>query len=480
MKTPVAILFCLAAAAFALPAWPHISLPLGSRWLEHLNKELLPFWSTESAFGNPFGAFPTTRCDDGTLYNRERPCPELRSNPWISPHQRHLVALSRQVYGYGVAFHLTGDRAHLNAMKAGINFIRQNAIDRVNGGLAVTQNTLDGSWGPAPQQRSSQELAYGILGLAFYYYLTRDTDVLQDILVIKNYIFTQYYSTRLGIMQMYPQSNQVANTKNKQLGAQLDQMNAFMQLLTPLLSGPLQRQWKDDLLLLCNAMLNEFYSPDDHLFFLTVGEPEDRKLTTAGTDFGHNAKALWMIRWTGLITGRADLVAFAEESARALFRQAFQDDCGCWADGFSRGGALDVNKTWWIYAELDQLAGTLALHDSALTKYLSRAYEYWFSHFIDNAHGEVWNGVDGSGTPVRHLPKQWSWKNAYHSFEHALVGYIVTQQLAGKRVTLYYAFGDTPVGFVQPYYFSGTVQAAESEIDNHGHSVQKISFGNIH
>jgi hypothetical protein len=133
---------------------------------------------------------------------------------------------------------------------------------------------------------------------------------------------------------------------------------------------------------------------------LTVDGPEDKMLTKAGTDFGQNAKALWMIRWTGLITGRADLVAFAEESARALFRQAYQDDCGSWADGFARGGALDVNKTWWIYAELDQLAGTLALHDSALTKSLSRAYEYWFSHFIDNAYGEVWNGVDGTGRPV--------------------------------------------------------------------------------
>ena len=37
-------------------------------------------------------------------------------------------------------------------------------------------------------------------------------------------------------------------------------------------------------------------------------------------------------------------------------------------------------------------------------------------------------------------PKQWEWKNAYHSFEHALVGYIVAQQLNDKPVTLYYAF----------------------------------------
>src|SRR5262249_45666159 len=127
MKKSVAILSCVVIAASILPAWPQGSLPSGSRWFDHLNKELLPFWSTESALGNPVGAFPATRCDDGPLYNEERPCSELRRNPPISPQQLHLVALSRQVYGYGVAFHLNGDLAYLDAMKAGVDFIRRNA-----------------------------------------------------------------------------------------------------------------------------------------------------------------------------------------------------------------------------------------------------------------------------------------------------------------------------------------------------------------
>src|SRR5262245_45516245 len=35
--------------------------------------------------------------------------------------------------------------------------------------------------GSAPKFRTSQELGYGLLGMAFYYYLTRDADVVQDI-----------------------------------------------------------------------------------------------------------------------------------------------------------------------------------------------------------------------------------------------------------------------------------------------------------
>src|SRR6266705_7129814 len=160
MTRAIKILLLLFPAVLAAPAWSQTPLPPGARWLDHLNNELLPFWTTATAFGNPFGAFPSTRCDDTALYDERKPCPEIRRNPSISPQQRHVVALSRQVYGYGVAFHLTGKRAYLDAMRAGIDFIRQNAMDRVNGGIATTQNMSDGSWVPAPKFRNSQELGY--------------------------------------------------------------------------------------------------------------------------------------------------------------------------------------------------------------------------------------------------------------------------------------------------------------------------------
>jgi mannose/cellobiose epimerase-like protein (N-acyl-D-glucosamine 2-epimerase family) len=480
MKRAITMLSLSATLAF--PAWPQESLAPGTRWLDHLNEELLPFWSTNTAFGSPFGAFPATRCDDGTLYDERNPCPEIQRNPWISPQQRHVVSISRQVYGYGVAFHLTGKRAYLDAMKAGIDFIRQNAIDRVNGGMATTQNISDGAWSPASELRNSQELAYGLLGMAFYYYLTRDGELLQDILALKNYIFDKYYNVSLGAMQWVLTSSAGVRDDDKLLVPQLDQMNTYLVLLTPLLPEPFQSDWKASLLRLCQVMMDQFYSPDEGLFFLSGNRPEDKALATAGTDFGHNAKALWMIRWTGLITASADLVAFAESNARDLFPRAYLDDCGCWADRILPGGALDVDKSAWIFAELDQLAGTLALRDPTFAQYLPRAYDYWFRHFVDPVYGEVWNGVDGkTHAPMRRLPKHWKWKSAYHSFEHALVGYIVAQQLRGEPVTLYYAFsGDPPATSAQPYYFSGTIAGIEPVADDQGRQTQKITFSNIH
>jgi hypothetical protein len=182
------LLRVLPAVSLILPALAQPVAPTGARWLEHLNTDLLPFWTTDTALGTPVGAFPSIRCDDRSLYDARKPCPEIGPDrPQL--HERYLVALSRQAYGYGVAFHLTGNPVYLTEMKAGIDFIRHNAMDRANGGMATTQNLSNDNWGPAPELRTPQQLAYGLLGLSFYYYLTRDPDVLQDVLAVKNYIF---------------------------------------------------------------------------------------------------------------------------------------------------------------------------------------------------------------------------------------------------------------------------------------------------
>ena len=170
------LLHLLPALSLIVPALAQPVVPPGARWLEHLNIDLLPFWTTDTALGTPVGAFPSIRCDDRSLHDARKPCPEIDPDR-LQLHERYLVALSRQAYGYGVAFHLTGNPVYLAEMKAGIDFIRHNAMDRANGGIATIQNLSKDTWGPAPELRTPQQLAYGLLGLSFYYYLTRDPDV---------------------------------------------------------------------------------------------------------------------------------------------------------------------------------------------------------------------------------------------------------------------------------------------------------------
>ena len=60
----------------------------GEQWLRHLKENLIPFWNTASAKGNPVGDFSTYLCDDGSLLDNKKLCPAFTSlsadDSWIT------------------------------------------------------------------------------------------------------------------------------------------------------------------------------------------------------------------------------------------------------------------------------------------------------------------------------------------------------------------------------------------------------------
>jgi mannose/cellobiose epimerase-like protein (N-acyl-D-glucosamine 2-epimerase family) len=437
-------------AALAQPA---------NAWVDHLQRDLLPFWSHPDALGSN-GDFPAIRCDDGTAVNWTRPCREVAQNGWLTQRPRNVVAQSRQVYAYGVAFHMTGDRKYLDWMKSGLDYLRRDVVDRRNGGIATNQDPRTGAWGQRTEWRNPQELAYGLLGFGFYYYLTRDAEVLEDILSIKRHIFENYFDYSDNMMNWLLANNGDVRADSRRIVATLDQMNAYMVLLAPILPEPHRQEWLDDLTRLSIGLVQHYYNWDENLFYLNADKPSDLDPKVSATDFGHTIKSFWMIRWMGILNGKPEFVSFAEEGGRRVLERAYRD--GSWASGVRAGGTVDLDKSWWIYAELDQFAATLSIQDPALaTKYLDRTYAYWLRYFVDPVHGEVWTTVSGTtNRPIGDLPKQWPWKNGYHSLEHALVAYITAAARAGEPVTLYFATREAGVDF-RPYFFEASAVSTE-------------------
>jgi uncharacterized protein (TIGR03437 family) len=476
---------CLLLMAAVLPAQapPYLSqLPTGEDWVAHLKNDLMPFYSVASALGDPVGQFPSTRCDDGSLLDFQNPCAPIAGNFYLMSPNRYLVPMSRQTYGYGVAFHMTGDVRYLNWMKAGVDAIRKQFMDRTNGGMYLQMDLNTKQWGPDAAYRDPQQLGYGLLGMAFYYYLTRDAAVLPDIVAMQRYIYASYWNPSLGSMQWLLKSQGSSAFDQLQLTACLDQMNTYLVLLAPIVPEPFRTEMKDEMRVLVKAMISIFYSPVANLYFTSANAPRDTDPQKTGVDVGHTSKALWMSRFAGLINGDANLVAWAEANARRHLARCWIDSDGSWAAGVVSGGALDLNKNWWVYSELDQLAGTLSLENSSDGAYLPRSASYWFTYFVDHQYGDVWNGVSyGTNAPQKDYPKAWQWKNAYHAFEHALVGYISAQQMRQAAFPLYFAFtGDVPASSISPYYLRAEVDhidvVSNSKSDTGGPNLQKVTF----
>jgi len=455
------------------PAWLS-QLPTGDDWIAHMTRDMAPFYAMPSALGNPVGQFPSTRCDDGSVPDPQNTCAPIAGNSYLAAPNWYLVSLSRQTFGYGVAYHMTGEVRYLNWMKAGVDALRGQFMDRLSGGMYFQKDLNTGKRGPDAAFRDPQQLGYGLLGLAFYYYLTRDDSVLPDIVAVQRYIYSSYWNPSLGSMQWLLKSQGSTSYDQLQLTACLDQMNTYLVLLAPIVPETYATEMKDEMRALVTAMISIFYVPGDNLFFTSATSPSDTDPAKAGVDAGHTSKALWMSRFAGAINGDPNLMAWAENAATRHLARSWIDSDGSWASGYLAGGARDLNKNWWVYSELDQLAGTLSLANPDAGKYLPRSAAYWMTYFVDHQYGEVWNGVTyGTNAPQKDFPKVWQWKNAYHAFEHALVGYIQAEQMRQAAFPLYYAFTrDVPAAQISPYYLSAPVK----RIDAAGPGLQKVTF----
>jgi mannose/cellobiose epimerase-like protein (N-acyl-D-glucosamine 2-epimerase family) len=470
-------------ASFLLSAQPE-ALPPASRWIGHNRDELMKYWSLPEALGDPVGNFPTTRCNDGRLYDpKANPCPEIKNNASLASTyaDQSVVALSRAIYGYGVAFHLTGNPQYLHWMKAGVDWFRAHYIDRRNGGAFTSWIAQNKAYGPAVEARDPQQLGYSLLGIGFYYYLTRDADVVPDIEFVHQQIIGSYWNPAIGTIQWFLKDQGSTPATSKRLVAVLDQMNAYMVLLAPILPEPLSSNWKRELIGLSNIMIEQFWSEKDSLYFLAANTAADKDLTKTTVDFGHSIKALWMTRWAGLLNDDPFLVSFAEERARRVLDRAWRSECRCWANGVGPQGIV-LDHDWWVFAELDQYSASLSLRDPYFADRLPGAYQYWLTYITDPVYGEVWPTVDGlTNSPKSTYPKAWTWKSAYHSFEHSLVAYITTAQLQGEPATLYFAFKDQPpaAGLIRPYFFTGQIVGWDFTPSDEFGGIQTVQFADV-
>ena len=152
----------------------------GDTWLAHHRDELMPYWLVPEAFGDPVGNFPSYRGTDGELLS------ELPN--------RGASTLGRGVYGYSLAFMLTGDDRYLTYARAGLDWIETKLEDPVHGGYFAE---LDASGDPVDPSANKNlfDLASVGLGYAMYFNATRDPEVEARLLEIRDLVFGPYYDS---------------------------------------------------------------------------------------------------------------------------------------------------------------------------------------------------------------------------------------------------------------------------------------------
>jgi len=463
------------------------NLPEANRWIDHLNQDLLPFWSHPEGLGDPLGNFSTFRYDNGKPVDPTVPLAEPyltladKGQTWITGNlnKNYVRMISRQAYAFGVAFHMTGESRYLQLAKAGVDFLLNNAFEPSG---AIVSWFEDGKPGPNLEHRTSQDMAIALIGPSFYYYLTRDPALLDRIINAKKYFFNTYggennWSALKWMMEDY--GNQKAEAVY--LSGHLDLLPSYMILMTPLLEENEKAVWEEDMSKLADILRQRFYDQDLNVFWGQIDDPKQLKLGGYHVDFGYTSRAFRTLLLIGRITADEDLIKFSEKGALKLLESAFLSDQGAWGEKFAKDGSVVRRNLWWIAAELDVTAAMLALRHDKAARYLSTTYAYWFDQLTDKEKGSVWWGFDTNGNSL--VTKANLWKSAFHEFEHALVGYITSGAQHTQSITLYYAFENIPENEkIQPYQLRGTIKDIKALVhpELHDRELQQITFSRVH
>jgi mannose/cellobiose epimerase-like protein (N-acyl-D-glucosamine 2-epimerase family) len=458
------ICLALAAAVFVIPA-PAVSQAaaplLGLQaWVDHVVDDMLPFWSTPDALGDPIGAFPGRRCNDGTLSDPAAPCPEGGLSTTDKPSRRP-VAQSRQIFAYGAAFHMTGDSQWLDLARAGTDNLFDTFLDPATGAFGRRYDAATDALIAEP--RNIQTEVYGLLGPTFLYDLTHDPALHAQIRSVDRSLQADHWLGG-GAFSSLPGETVPAN----RIVGSLDPLNTYLHMLARIAPEPEpepDRQGYVDQAGEIATYLRGAYWSDARGPFRVRNSDRDGVV-----DHGHSSKALLFIAQAAALSGDDVLAQWARDKAPAVFDQAFVAASGSWA----RDTGGDETATCWISAELDQLMAALSLTDAGLRDRLAQTQAFWLQNFVDETYGGIWPMADPvTRLPIAGLAKHQEWKAGFHAFEHALISSLTAGEIADGESVLFFAQAEE-FGFDIAYLFDA--ETADIEVLTAATDVHKVTF----
>jgi mannose/cellobiose epimerase-like protein (N-acyl-D-glucosamine 2-epimerase family) len=252
----------------------------GSVWMDHMVQDILPFWTSDQALGSPAGNFPTDRSVSGLADDSTDRWPRM---------------LGRQTFVYSLGYLMTGNPELLEYAAAGTDYLLENA--RAEDG--TWYETISASGSPWPNTpRMAQSTAYALMGPASFFFVTRNPEAESAIIETRNLMFNpDYYwdpedECIVDGLTMPAGSRVYLTAGGHELVAMLDQINAYMLLVQPVLSEEADRGiFLDDLELLGSRIVDLHW--EDGVFWGVSSQHGNFR--SRHVDFGHTLKSYWML-----------------------------------------------------------------------------------------------------------------------------------------------------------------------------------------
>ena len=326
-----------------------------------------------------------------------------------------------------------------------------------------------------------------MLGVAAYFFVTRDPEAEAVILETRDLLFSDVFwdatqgRIRDAVSADLSTEVDVESDGGWELVAQLDPINAFLLLTQPVLTDAARRsQFLDDLRTLGDLMVERFYA--DGVFWGVHNK--QGQFRTKHVDFGHTLKAYWMLLEIDKRLPDHPYFHLVQDNVHDQIDLAWDRSNELWKKRLISPSQAESGSDWWIYAEEDQIAATLNMMDGRYVDVLAKSSDKWDRYYVDAEFGEVVPGLNRSGSRAYNWPpddtaKCNQWKSGYHSSEHALVLYLTGRYLEDAPATLHFAVpeADLDTFEARPYFFHGEAGArtAGSTVAVGGRTLRQVA-----
>ncbi len=348
---------------------------------------------------------------------------------------RHLIALSRMVYG--LAHGSAVDAAYLDRARRGAKFIIEKMTRRdALGTYFVSAVDAQGNVVTDKPVLVVNEQAYGLNGLVALYRVTKDPELLARIREIYASFHRRFHDAELG--GFYDGFELATGTpvRTKSYNSTVYVATSF---LLELASADTERRPAYEAVVRELADLVAAKFPDPRTGWIVENftrgwTPDWRDWQKQGEStigiVGHNFQAAWFLMRAAEAADPTSAASY-RNVARTLLTSMLDKGAVDWErggffDAFKRESSepmWNTNKAWWQQAEailaltLAEKTGVLTTEKAALAR--RKGLEFYFGHFVDYRRGGEFDTVDKDGNPTPDAVKGSLGKSVYHTVELA-------------------------------------------------------------
>jgi mannobiose 2-epimerase len=409
----------------------------GEFWRRQGLEQIIPFWQKHVP-DTVNGAYYLNLSQEG--------------NP-LPPFDKHPAMIGRQIYGFTCAYLLSGDQIYLESARKGVDYLLENAWDREYGGW---YDLLDGNGNPKVTTKTVPNELYTNVGLAQYYFVTKDEDVLKRIMesisirkkYAKDNVNGGYFQALARDLTVSDSSKSKHSHYGYTSSLLLNMMLFTRDEGTGRFAEELIKLSIDHMTDSAYGWFNGFPSPNDIKWDPASRKINKKDVISAGAQLTATLSLLRLCE----ITGNELYKEWGMRIGKQLMNSAFDNSRGIWFDNIERqppfAPADTANVYWWLQSygifiqlHLYKITGEKHYLDS-----FEKMASFWSHHFIDSKYGGAFLSVSPSGE-VLTSGKASPWKASYHEMETALLNYLYLNLYVNhKPAVLYFHISNAAEG----------------------------------